>query len=71
MSVIWHGPTACDRVWDPFTDDERAPVVVEQFRQRGEITYEHMHDRGAYGVTRFDSHAGREVVLLAQTAFAF
>ena len=67
MPIIWHGPTACDWVWDQFTDHERTRVV-EHMRRRGQITYEHMHDRGSYGVTRFDSHAGREIVFLAQTA---
>jgi len=70
MSIVWHGPQACDWVWDEFTADERA-AVVEQFRRRGEITYEHMHDKGSYGVSRFDSHAGREIVFLAQIAFVF
>jgi hypothetical protein len=70
MSVIWHGAIACDWVWDQFRDEERA-AVVKQFRRRGEITYEHMHDRGCYGVTRFDNHAGREIVFLALTALVF
>jgi len=70
MSVIWDGPQVCDWVWDQFTDDERERVV-EQFRRRGEINFEHMHDRGMYGVQRFDSHAGREIVFLAQIAFVF
>lgn len=70
MSVIWHGANACDYVWDHFTDEERA-LVIEQYRQRGEITYEHMHDRGLYGITRFDSHAGREIVFLALIALVF
>jgi hypothetical protein len=70
MSVIWHGAKACDWVWDQFTDEERA-LVINQFRRRGELTYEHMHDRGSYGVTRFDSHAGREVVFLALIAMVF
>lgn len=70
MSVIWHGCHACDFVWDQFTDAERA-LVVEQFRRRGELTYEHMHDRGTYGITRFDSHAGREIVFLAHIALTF
>ena len=70
MSVIWHGPTACDWAWDQFTDEERERVIA-QFRQRGQITFEHMHDRGSYGVSRFDSHAGREIVFLALTAFTF
>ncbi len=70
MSVIWHGCHACDYVWDQFTDAER-DTVIEQFRRRGEITYEHMHDRGTYGITRFDSHAGREIVFLAHIALVF
>jgi hypothetical protein len=70
MSVIWHGPKACDWAWDQFTEEERA-LVIDQFRRRGQITYQHMHDRGSYGVTRFDSHAGREIVFLAMIAFAF
>ena len=68
MSSIWWGPSAVDWVWHLFTDDERAQVV-EHLRKRGEITFDHMHNRGAYGVTRFDSHAGREIVFLAQIAF--
>jgi len=70
MSIIWHGPQACDWVWEEFTPEERA-AVVKQFRRRGEITYEHMHGKGSYGVSRFDSHAGREIVFLAQIAFVF
>lgn len=70
MSVIWDGPQACDWVWEQFTDEQR-DAVIEQFRRRGRINFEHMHDRGMYGVSRFDSHAGREVVFLAQIAFVF
>lgn len=70
MSVIWHGCHACDYVWDQFTDAEREKVIG-QFRRRGEITYEHMHDRGTYGITRFDSHAGREIVFLAFIGLTF
>jgi len=70
MSVIWHGAKACDWVWDLFTDDERE-LVIDQFRRRGEITYEHMHGHGSYGVTRFDSHSGREIVFLALLAIVF
>jgi len=70
MSVIWHGPQVCDWVWDQFTDSQRRRVI-DQFRRRGQINYEHMHDRGMYGVERFDSHAGREIVFLAQIAFVF
>ncbi|MFO8082161.1 MAG: DUF4962 domain-containing protein [Armatimonadota bacterium] len=70
MSVIWHGSKAADWVWNEFTEEERA-LVIEQFRRRGEITFEHMHDRGTYGVTRFDSHAGREIVFLALLGMVF
>ncbi len=70
MSVIWHGPTTCDWIFDEFTEAERE-LVLNQYRRRGQITFEHMHDRGCYGVTRFDSHAGREIVFLAMTALAF
>ncbi|HCL27375.1 MAG TPA: hypothetical protein DIC52_02930 [Candidatus Latescibacteria bacterium] len=70
MSVIWHGPHACDWVWDLFTDEERGQVI-DQYRQRGTITFEHMHDQGLYGITRFDSHAGREIVFLANVAIVF
>ena len=70
MSVIWNGSNACDWVWDRFTDDEREAVVA-QFRQRGRMTFEHMHDRGSYGLTCFDSHAGREIVFLAHIALVF
>ena len=70
MSVIWDGPQVCDWVWDAFTEAERRQVC-DQFRRRGEINFEHMHDRGMYGVERFDSHAGREIVFLAQIAFVF
>ena len=67
MPIIWHGPTACDWVWDQFTDAERERVVAH-LRRRGQITYEHMHDRGPYGVVQFGSHSGREIVFLAQVA---
>jgi len=70
MSVIWHGSIACDWVWDEFTAEERE-LVRAQFRRRGQITFEHMHGKGSYGITRFDSHAGREVVFLALLAFVF
>ncbi len=70
MAVIWHGAHACDWVWELFTDTERR-LVIEQFRRRGQITFEHMHDKGHYGIERFDSHAGREIVFLAQIALVF
>ena len=70
MSVIWNGSIACDYVWDEFTDAERRSVI-SQFRRRGEITFEHMHDHGMYGIDRFDSHAGREIVFLALLAIVF
>jgi hypothetical protein len=70
MSFMWHGPQACDWAWDPFTEDERARVI-EQFRWRGQITYEHVRHKGCYGIDRFDSHSGREIVFLAQLAIVF
>lgn len=70
MSVIWHGPHACDWAWDQFTDAEREAVIA-QYAARGRITFAHMHDHGHYGITRFDSHAGREIVFLANLAFVF
>ncbi len=70
MSVIWNGSKVCDWVWDQFSEQELA-LVIEQFRRRGQITYEHMHGSGSYGVTRFDSHAGREIVFLALLAIVF
>ena len=70
MSIIWHGAQACDWVWEHFTPDERSRVI-EQFRKRGEITFDYMHNRGCYGVSRFDSHAGREIVFLALIALVF
>lgn len=70
MSITWHGPLACDWAWDRFTDEERARVI-DQFRRRGQMVYDRMHGQGAYGVSRFDSHAGREIVFLALIAFAF
>ncbi len=70
MSVIWNGSKVCDWVWDQFTDEQRE-LVINQFRRRGEITYEHMHDLGSYGISRFDSHAGREIVFLALLGITF
>ena len=70
MSVIWHGSHVCDWVWDLFSESERAQVI-KQFKRRGEITFEHMHDKGHYGIDRFDSHAGREIVFLAQLSLVF
>ena len=70
MMIIWYGPAACDWVWDRFSLGERE-LVVRSFRRRGQITFEYMHRHGYYGVTRFDSHAAREIVFLAQTALAF
>ena len=70
MSVIWWGPTTCDWVWNHFTDEERT-LVMDHLRRRGQITYEYMHGRGMYGISRFDSHAGREIVFLAMIALGF
>jgi len=68
--VIWDGSKAVDWVWDEFTDEERV-LVIEQFRRRGEITWEHVHDRGLYGVTDFGSHSGREIIFLALLGMVF
>ncbi|PCJ60855.1 MAG: hypothetical protein COA79_07285 [Planctomycetota bacterium] len=70
MSFLWDGVKVCDWIWDVFTKDERK-LVIDQFRKRGEITFDHMHSRGSYGVTRFDSHAGREIVFLGLLAIVF
>ena len=70
MSVIWYGPIACDWAWDCFTPKQRN-AVVEQMKARARITFEHMHDRGQYGIERFDSHAGREIIFLALLLFVF
>ncbi|MBL4575730.1 MAG: DUF4962 domain-containing protein [Opitutaceae bacterium] len=70
MSVLWNGPVACDWVWNLFSEEEKLSVI-EQYRKRGEMTFNHMHDQGCYGINRFDSHAGREIVFLAQLAFVF
>lgn len=55
MAVIWNGPQASDWVWDQFTEEERV-LVIDQFRRRGQITFEYMHNPGSGGVTRLDSH---------------
>lgn len=70
MSVMWWGPAACDWVWDVFTPEQRRRVIAH-FRRRGQITFEHMHARGGYGVTDFRSHSGREIVFLANLAMVF
>jgi hypothetical protein len=70
MAMIWHGPQACDWVWDRFTDEERTRVI-SQFQRRGQLTFEHMRLKGSYGIIRFDSHAGREIVFLAMIALVF
>ncbi len=70
MAVIWHGSIACDWAWDQFTDEE-LETVIRRFRRRGQITYDYMHNHGLYGLTRFDSHAGREVVFLALLSLVF
>jgi hypothetical protein len=70
MSVIGYGSLACDWVWDLFTETERGAIIAS-FRRRGQIIYELMHDKEAYGVSRFDSHTGREIVFLANIALCF
>jgi hypothetical protein len=70
MSVIWYGAVAADWAWDCFTGEEKV-AFIEQMQARARITFEHMHDRGQYGITRFDSHAGREIIFLANLLFVF
>lgn len=70
MSVIWHGALAADWCWDCFTKKQREAVIA-QMRERAKITFECMHDRGQYGIERFDSHAGREIVFLANLLLIF
>lgn len=70
MSVIWYGAIAADWAWDCLTEKERS-AVIKQMRTRAAITFEHMHDRGQYGIDRFDSHAGREIVFLANLLLIF
>ena len=70
MSILWYGVSAADWVWDSFSEAQRK-VVAAHLRRRVQITYEHMHDLGTYGIDRFDSHAGREIVFLAWTLLAF
>lgn len=70
MSFMWHGPQACDWAWDLFTDEEHSRVI-DQYRRRGEITFEYVRHKGCYGVDRFDSHSGREIVFLALLAIVF
>ncbi len=67
MSVIWHGPKACDWVWEHFTPDERAAVIA-QFRRRGQNQFNPLRHQGYFGVTRFDSHSGRKIVFLGMNA---
>ncbi|MBT3274312.1 MAG: DUF4962 domain-containing protein, partial [Spirochaetales bacterium] len=70
MSILWYGISAADWLWDCFSEAQR-PVVIQHLRRRVQTTYEHMHDLGTYGIDRFDSHAGREIVFLAWTVLAF
>ena len=70
MSVIWHGALAADWCWDCFTEKQKE-AVIRQMRERAKITFECMHDHGLYGIERFDSHAGREIVFLANLLLIF
>ena len=69
MAVICRGPMIYDWTY-PLLEDEEKAKIIAQFRQRGQITFDHMHDRGQYGIDRFDSHAGREIIYLAYIAIA-
>lgn len=70
MSVIWNGSKVVDWVYEEFTKAELT-AVINQFRLRGQITYDHLHNKGLYGVTKFDSHSGREIIFLAMLAMTF
>jgi len=70
MSILWYGAIAADWCWDCFTDKQRSSVL-EQMKARAAITFEYMHDRGQYGIERFDSHAGRETIFLANLLLIF
>ncbi len=70
MSIIWYGLEGIDWLWSFFDEDDKQ-IVLGHLRHRARNTYEHMHDKGTYGIDRFDSHAGREIVFLAWTLMAF
>lgn len=70
MPIIWHGTAGIDLVWGLFTEDERR-LVANHLAKRAHNTFAHMHGRGTYGITRFDSHAGREIIFLAWTILGF
>ena len=70
MSVFRHMPIAADFVWNLLNTEERERLVAH-IRRRGNNTFRHARHLGEYGVTRFDSHAGREIVFLGIAALAF
>lgn len=70
MSILWYGASAADWTWDLFNEEERARVVA-CLRARGLATYDHVRHSGVYGVDKFDSHAGRQIVLLGLLSLAF
>lgn len=70
MSILWYGAAAADWTWDAFSAEERARVVA-CLRARGVATFAHIRHEGIYGVEKFDSHAGRQIVLLGLLSLAF
>jgi hypothetical protein len=70
MSVLWYGSGACDWIWNLLAPAERN-LLVAHFRRRGQATYEHVRSKGAYGIDRFDSHSGRQIVFLGLVATVF
>jgi hypothetical protein len=64
MSVIWHGSVCCDWMWEEFSPAERE-TVIQGLTGRGEETYRLLTQKGIYGLEKFDSHSGREIVFLA------
>jgi hypothetical protein len=70
MSILWYGISAADWIWDQFSPEQRR-IVIGHIRKRAKNTFAFMHNQGTYGVDRFDSHAGREIVFLAWTLLAF
>ena len=70
MSILWYGAAAADWTWEYFSAAERARVVA-CLRARGLATFTHVRHQGIYGVDKFDSHAGRQIVLLGLISLAF
>ncbi len=70
MSILWYGISAVDWIFDQFTPEQRRRVIGH-IRKRAENTFAFLHNLSTYGVDRFDSHSGREIVFLAWTLLAF